>query len=328
MTKTLHIVNPFTNPFGGSEQRALQLYERLRAHADVSLWSTGEPHEDIAAHYPVTRIDIRAGLRPAAGTLILVGAYFAAERWLGALRPQRPRRIIYIYNTPSQRLFGRRLELAKALTGVEPEIVYTSELGAAEIGQKGRIEESPIDLQRFHPERRGRRDQAFAVGRHSRDALEKHHGEDAGLYQALVAEGIRVRLMGATCLREGLGGQAGGGVELLPCGAEPPEDFLARLDCFYYRTSGDWPEAFGRVVAEAMASGLPVVCDRQVGASSMIAHGSDGFVVSGTAEALAAIRLLHGDRELRKKVGRNARLKAEAVYSAAYQQDLIDYYTA
>ncbi|WP_299623038.1 glycosyltransferase family 4 protein [Pelagibius sp.] len=328
MTKALHIVNPFSNPFGGSEQRALQLYDRLRAHSDVSLWSTGEAHEDIAARYPVTGIDIQAGLRPGAGTLILVGAYFAAERWLGALRPQR---IIYVYNTPSKMLFRKRLELAKTLTGVEPEIVYTSELGAAEIGLKGRIEKSPIDLQRFHPERRerwSRRDQSFAVGRHSRDVPEKHHGEDAGLYQALGAEGIRVRLMGATCLRERFAGQAGSIVELLPCGAEPPEDFLARLDCFYYRTSEEWPEAFGRVVAEAMASGLPVVCDRQVGAAGMISHGSDGFVVAGTDAALAAIRLLHGDPELRQKIGRNARLKAEAVYSSAYQQDLIDYYTA
>ena len=46
------------------------------------------------------------------------------------------------------------------------------------------------------------------------------------------------------------------GLELLPSGIEDAASFLRTLDAFYYRTSPHWPEAAGRVVAEAMATGL------------------------------------------------------------------------
>ena len=38
-------------------------------------------------------------------------------------------------------------------------------------------------------------------------------------------------------------------------------------------------EAFGRVAAEAMAAGLPVVAERLTGAAEIIEHGVNGFVV-------------------------------------------------
>ena len=41
-------------------------------------------------------------------------------------------------------------------------------------------------------------------------------------------------------------------------GAEHPREFLARYDVFVYYTHPDWVEAFGRVIFEAMAVGLPV----------------------------------------------------------------------
>jgi glycosyltransferase involved in cell wall biosynthesis len=38
-----------------------------------------------------------------------------------------------------------------------------------------------------------------------------------------------------------------------------PKDFLSTLDVFVYYTHPDWVEAFGRVIIEAMAVGVPVI---------------------------------------------------------------------
>ncbi len=321
--RRIHIVNPFRNPFGGSEQRALDLYRRLQGRAEAALWSTEAPHADLAARFPIDRLPQTL---PPGGTWVIVGAYFEVEGLFGRMRP---RRLIYLYNTPSPNLFRKRLELARRLTGVEPEIVYAAEEGARQIGLPGRVEVSPLDLQRFHPARQAvRRDGRFTVGRLSRDVPEKHHRDDAALYREALRRGWSLRLMGATCLAEFLPTEDVARVEVLPCGAEPPEIFLGGLDAFYYRVSDAWTEAFGRVVLEAMASGLPVVCDRRVGAARVIADGEEGFVVADAGEALAALQRLHDDPALRASVGAAARRKAEAVYSEDYAEDLLAYYTA
>jgi hypothetical protein len=50
----IHIVNPFRNPFGGSEQRALMLYEQLRGHTEVRLWSLAAADPHYAERYPIS----------------------------------------------------------------------------------------------------------------------------------------------------------------------------------------------------------------------------------------------------------------------------------
>lgn len=326
--RRIHIVNPFRNPFGGSEHRALDLYRRLEGRAETSLWSTEAPHADLAGRFPIAPLPQAP---PPGGTWVVVGAYFEVEELFSRMRP---RRLIYLYNTPSPNLFRMRLQMVRRLTGVAPEIVYASEEGARQIGLPGRVEVSPLDLRRFRPARReGRRNGwreggRFAVGRLSRDVPEKHHRDDAALYREALRRGWRLRLMGASCLAEVLPPDDVARLELLPCGAESPEAFLAGLDAFYYRVSDAWTEAFGRVVLEAMASGLPVVCDRRVGAAHLIDDGRDGFVTADASGALAALTRLHDDPALRAAMGAAARHKAEAVYSESYAEDLVAYYTA
>ena len=324
----VHIVNPFRNPFGGSEHRALVLYERLRRHTEVRLWSNGEADPHYAGRFPIASFQAAEGSFPEGETVIIVGAYFEAETLFEHLRP---RRLIYVYNTPSPNLFRERLGMARRHAGVEPEIVYASEESAQHIGLPGRIEASPIDLERFHPGRRreiARPRGGFVLGRMSRDVLEKHHPGDLTVYREALRRGWKLHLMGATCLQAALGSRSEAEVALLPCGAEPPERFLATLDCFYYRVSESWTEAFGRVVLEAMATGLPVICDHRVGAARVIDDGVDGFVTTGGGEVLALLQRLSDDPGLRAEIGDAARQKVEEIYSTAYEEELVTYYTS
>lgn len=69
-----------------------------------------------------------------------------------------------------------------------------------------------------------------------------------------------------------------------------------------------YSENFGNVVSEAMAMGCPVVVTPEVGISPIIAQRECGLVVAGDEEPLAAaILCLHGNPELRARMGERGR---------------------
>jgi glycosyltransferase involved in cell wall biosynthesis len=117
--------------------------------------------------------------------------------------------------------------------------------------------------------------------------------------------------MGGTCLAPELHGAPN--VELLPAGAEDAATFLRGLDCFLYRTSRNWFEGYGRVVAEAMATGLPVVAGRPGGYVDYIAHGVNGCLFDATPDAAAAVLSLRRDRALGAVYGAAGRVAAERI---------------
>ena len=121
--------------------------------------------------------------------------------------------------------------------------------------------------------------------------------------------------MGGECLRGkavGLGDDA-----LLPAGATPAADFLQGLDCFCYRTSDQWLEAYGAWCSKRWPADCPVVCGRRGGYADYIVHGVNGFLFDTTAEAIALIRNLRQDQGLRERVGRAARETVERLYGDA-----------
>jgi len=73
-------------------------------------------------------------------------------------------------------------------------------------------------------------------------------------------------------------------------------------------------EAFGLVVTEALACGLPVIVTPNVGASDLIRDGREGFVVPEcSAEAIAdRLNLLKQDRGLLADMSRQAHVTAES----------------
>ena len=66
-------------------------------------------------------------------------------------------------------------------------------------------------------------------------------------------------------------------------------------------------EAFGVVIIEAMACGKPVIARRVHGPTDIITHGYDGFLFNTNNELEKYLELLLSNKELRSKIGRNAR---------------------
>jgi glycosyltransferase involved in cell wall biosynthesis len=75
-------------------------------------------------------------------------------------------------------------------------------------------------------------------------------------------------------------------------------------------------EAFGLVLLEAMASGIPVVASHLPGVRAVVDHGRNGLLVPpGDSSALAAaIADLLGDPARRVRMGHDGRRKVESVY--------------
>lgn len=315
----LHLLTAFTNPNGGSENRTLELFALLQTHGNVQLWSDHPPARGFSA-YPIRAIHPYRGVFPVGGTLAIVGPHTGIGPWLRHAALQRT--IVHANLHPYHYLY-RLLETLDDFGISAPEIVYASKLMQEEIGLAGTVEASPIDLSAFRPAE-NRPEHLFSVGRLSRDQIFKHHREDPMLYMMLAEQGCAVRIMGGTVLHDRL--RQSVSIELLAEGAVAAPDFLRQLDCFYYRTADHWCEASGRVVFEAMACGLAVVCGRRGGYAEHIRHGENGFLVGTQEEAFDCIMALKADEALRERVGRAARETVEKLYDAGYRQELIRFY--
>jgi glycosyltransferase involved in cell wall biosynthesis len=316
---TIHVINPLWDAQGGADWRAIEMYKTLDPAYPVRLWSRFDPAPVFRERYRVELIRPWLGRWPIGGTFVFVGAYFRVGHWFKAAFP---RRTILVYNTYQPDRFVKALARLEAWHCTPVEVVYTSPLLRRLSHRPGPVIESPIDLHKFAPAATSaRRASPFTVGRLSRDLASKHHRDDPAVYNALAQAGVALRVMGGTCLRARLEPPAVAGV--VAAGAQRTVDFLHDLDCFYYRTSDQWLEAFGRVVFEAMACGLPVVCGRRGGYADYIAHGVNGFLFDTNEQAIALILKLRADPALRERIGRAARRTVEDLYrSRAWQNKL------
>src|SRR5215203_1548184 len=327
--KQIHLISSLVRLNTGNALRTLHLFDELKDHAEVSLWT--ERHwvpPEIAERYPVKRIVPERFEFPKTGTFVFVGTRPPIGPWH---RHTYPRRIILIHNSDrlTLRQFHRKLRQLSDGGRREVEVAYASELTKRMAGNHpGYVQASLIDLERFIPADSKPSDSpsgTFTVGRMSRADPLKHHPEDGALYRRLVEEGCRVKIMGPSpALKEELGSTEE--VTLLPMFAEEAHLFLQSLDCFFYRTREGWSEPSGRVVTEAMACGLPVVCHKSGGYAEWIEHGRNGFLFESEKEALEILLLLKEDLALRERVGKEARRTAEELFSDAVRSEIVEFY--
>lgn len=317
----LHIFNGFLNPYGGSELEALSLYGLLRTKANVQLWaSSSRASKALMQQYPIRHVAPHKRIFPRGGTYIFVGAHWRNKLWPYFI--PKPDRLIYIYNTFHPKIISITSNMPRLLGWVDCEFVLISDFQKALLDIEGEVHPSPIDIQRFTPRLHSLGEQTV-IGRLSRDTPDKHNPMDIALYASLAQQGCEIRIQGGTSLATAL--PASNNIHLSPEGQMPAPDFLQGLDIFYYRT-GTHVETFGRVVFEAMACGLPVVCHAHGGYAEAICHGRNGFLFDSTEEAQAIIAQLIANPALRASVGANARKTVEAIYSEQASDERLAFY--
>jgi glycosyltransferase involved in cell wall biosynthesis len=86
-----------------------------------------------------------------------------------------------------------------------------------------------------------------------------------------------------------------------------------------------WEEAFGWVIAEAMAAARPVVATRVGGIPELVSDGGNGFLVAPRAPAEIAQRVIQllEDSELRTRMGAAGRRDAEAKFDLTRNLDTL-----
>ena len=78
-----------------------------------------------------------------------------------------------------------------------------------------------------------------------------------------------------------------------------------------------WTETFGIVAAEAMSHGIPVVASRLGALQGTVRDGETGLLAEpgNVADFAAKIGRLWSDRELARRLGRNARMRVQTDFS-------------
>lgn len=321
----IHLLNPMFTANGGSEWRTYSLFKLLAEHAPVTIWAIDTPDKELFGKWPIRVVNLTRGVTPRGGTFVFVGVFYELPAWLVKAAIQRA---IIIHNVPGPLFLKRAVEKLRQFGVDKIEIVTASDALQSELEGVDAIhagtEPSWIDISRFCPLPK-RPVGPPVIGRMSRDRRFKFHENDPALFLHLAESGFRLRLMGASCLSEELGAHPN--IEFLAEGAEPAEDFLRSLDVFLYRTSDRWFESFGRIIVEAMASGVVPVAHERGGYADVIESGRDGVLYESEEEAVEWLHRLRSEPGLKEEMGSAARKKVEALYGSEAKERLIEFYT-
>jgi len=179
-----------------------------------------------------------------------------------------------------------------------------------------------VDPERFHPRQR------LQYRDHVRRELGFTEAEFAAVYVGDLQKGAGTAIKAIACTDEArlllvsrsqadsyrrLARESGVDDRVIFC---PPTDQIERIyaaaDALLFPTFYD---AFGLVITEAMAMGLPVITSRSAGAAELIEPEQDGIIVESAVDPqpfAAALQRLISDSQFRERLGARARLKVES----------------
>jgi hypothetical protein len=315
-TTGIDLVLPMVQP-AGAELNAIETAARLRAHVPTRIWSDVPPHPRLLALDPTIET-LAPDNVPSGETLAIMGLYREAGDWIEQVRP---RRVVLRYNVAYVLQLLDWLGAAARLPAERIDVLFASQALKDAVGIDGEVLPSITDTEHFTA-----RKPVHAVdriGRLSRDKIDKHHPQDPALYRSLLEMGLAISIMGGTEMASFLPSHER--LTVMPAHAIPGPAFLYGLDLFLYRT-GTFFEAWGRVVIEAMASGLPVVCHRSGGYAGVIRHGENGFLFDTNREAVDIISEVRNDAPTLKRIGQAARETATELSSPYAVDRIVDYY--
>lgn len=147
------------------------------------------------------------------------------------------------------------------------------------------------------PQRPTRRDNKVIIGRHSRSDKFKWPDKSEDIIKIYPeSKEFEVRILGGAEAPKNVLGYLPRNWRVYEFGSMHPKDFLSDLDVFVYYTHPDSVEAFGRVILEAMAVGVPVILPHEY-----VTVFNDAAMYSKPDEVIQKISQLMQDNEIYKK---------------------------
>ncbi len=125
---------------------------------------------------------------------------------------------------------------------------------------------------------------------------------------------VTLTFVGDGPLKPELKGYKGVFVKSVPYNKMPEEYSSADILCLPSHTTATWEEQFGMCLVEAMATGLPIVSTK-TGAIPEVCGTVASLVTASNAHSLAvSLEKLIYNKDLRTKIGINAKKRAEELY--------------
>ena len=190
-------------------------------------------------------------------------------------------------------------------------------------GRVARLMSRGVDTALFSPGRRTSADGKFRIGFVGRLRAEKNVRLLAELETELLKQGrnnFEFLIVGEGNEREFLEKHLKNAVFTGFIDGEQLSEAYANMDVFVFPSETD---AFGNVIQEANASGVPAVVTNQGGPKFIVRHNETGFVAEGLEDFVHFTTLLMDDRERHAEMKQNAREFAssrswDAVFESVY----------
>jgi UDP-glucose:(heptosyl)LPS alpha-1,3-glucosyltransferase len=314
-----HEVHVFANTFGEPLPAGARAHQipaiRRTALTTILSFAASRPGSGVA-------LDIVHGQGVSGAPANVVTAHICNARWLEARRrpdghaSYRDRLFAAAIVPLERRLFARADTRAIAVSQVVARDLVECYQRTAPID----VIPHGVDLEQFNPERTASLRQAArrAYGVENRAFVVLFVGDLRKGADVLVEAVARVPRMTAVLVSRSdpsairsRAAQLGCADRVIVSGLmRSIERAYAAADAFVLPTPYD---AFGMVITEAMACGLPVVTTDRAGAAELITHGVDGFVLTDPRDAgplIRAIETLAGDEPGRFRIGQAAARKA------------------